>query len=611
MLGHLFIFLLFILLLTLVGGDVRHVSLSSPPTVVVEYPEDNSTVTGPRLPLRLALEVERWCGADGDGDDTGADCTPLADLVICVWAGNARQQCLPLLSALQQPGALDLSTAHMPVGTFDLSVWLYASSNSSSHPSTGRHVLVRGRAPPSSEGGDATPRTPPLPPPNEVRLHRPAPWDAARAEALTQLLPIDTSIPRRGDWQRQRSEGDEHGVERESETTTRGLRLGLLRHGPLLFNVQDFPAGISLDLQGEWEESVVRLLASALRPGDLVVDVGAHLGSFTVPLAKKVGRGRVLSLEPQQDLFQALNANLALNGLFNVQALRAAASHRAPPPKHGFPVWAPRAVVFGAAQAGNYRSIPVRDPSGGASSNFGSFSLLDGDGGSGGARSDGVGGIDVELAGAMEDAMGEVGGEAPRSSNEVEGGRMTTFPIISLDEVRLLQERCPALVKVDVEGMEASVLWGARRTIDRCRPVLYVENQCLNTTTDLVTTLSGGGGGGGGGGLGSYRCFWDPAPYFAPDNYLGLKEPGAVGGGMSLNMICLPGSGESLSADENERDTVNRRVRTQWMVFRDVLDQLAEVAPHRPLVEQYNPVPLRLDAGAGPPSGAVPRTADC
>ena len=311
MLGHLFIFLLFILLLTLVGGDVRHVSLSSPPTVVVEYPGDNSTVTGPRLPLRLALEVERWCGADGDGDDTGADCTPLADLVICVWAGNARQQCLPLLSALQQPGALDLSTAHMPVGTFDLSVWLYASSNSSSHPSTGRHVLVRGRAPPSSEGGDATPRTPPLPPPNEVRLHRPAPWDAARAEALTQLLPIDTSIPRRGDWQRQRSEGDEHGVERESETTTRGLRLGLLRHGPLLFNVQDFPAGISLDLQGEWEESVVRLLASALRPGDLVVDVGAHLGSFTVPLAKKVGRGRVLSLEPQQDLFQALNANLA------------------------------------------------------------------------------------------------------------------------------------------------------------------------------------------------------------------------------------------------------------------------------------------------------------
>jgi hypothetical protein len=40
----------------------------------------------------------------------------------------------------------------------------------------------------------------------------------------------------------------------------------------------DQPAGVSLDTQGEWEESVVRLLASVLRKGDTVVDVGAHLG---------------------------------------------------------------------------------------------------------------------------------------------------------------------------------------------------------------------------------------------------------------------------------------------------------------------------------------------
>ena len=232
----------------------------------------------------------------------------------------------------------------------------------------------------------------------------------------------------------------------------------------------------------------------------------------------------------------------------------------------------------------------------------------------------------------------------------------------------MIKPDCPALVKVDVEGMEASVLWGARATIARCRPVLYLENQCRNTTADLVATLSGGrgrggaaGGGTGGGngvggngvggdgaaaaaapaaaaadgmGLGSYRCFWDPAPYFAADNYLGLRSPGAVGGGVSLNMICLPSSSQqpqrarggpaATTEDEEEDDAlekpketaaaaaIDRRVRVQWMVLRDVVDQLAEASPGAPFVEDYNPVPLRADAGlAAPPYEAALRMADC
>ena len=48
------------------------------------------------------------------------------------------------------------------------------------------------------------------------------------------------------------------------------------------------------------------------------------------------------------------------------------------------------------------------------------------------------------------------------------------------------------------------------------------------------------------------------------------------------------------------------------LVLRDVVDQLAEVSPGAPFVEDYNPVPLRADAGlAAPPYEAALRMADC
>jgi FkbM family methyltransferase len=59
--------------------------------------------------------------------------------------------------------------------------------------------------------------------------------------------------------------------------------------------------------------------------GAHVVDVGAHIGTFTVPIAKHVGRsGSVISFEPQPTLFNLLCANVALNGLTNVFTHQAA-----------------------------------------------------------------------------------------------------------------------------------------------------------------------------------------------------------------------------------------------------------------------------------------------
>jgi FkbM family methyltransferase len=101
------------------------------------------------------------------------------------------------------------------------------------------------------------------------------------------------------------------------------------RHGNMLYNVNDVYIGRSLDLYGEWAEAELALLGLLLEPADIVVDVGANVGTHTVFFAASVGRhGKVFAFEPQRIVFQALCANLALNGLANVHAIPAAAARQ-------------------------------------------------------------------------------------------------------------------------------------------------------------------------------------------------------------------------------------------------------------------------------------------
>jgi FkbM family methyltransferase len=58
------------------------------------------------------------------------------------------------------------------------------------------------------------------------------------------------------------------------------------------------------------------------RRGDIVVDVGAHMGRYTLIAAKRVGaNGRVVAIEANPENFQMLNSNVQLNQLTNVTSL--------------------------------------------------------------------------------------------------------------------------------------------------------------------------------------------------------------------------------------------------------------------------------------------------
>ncbi|AFU58609.1 putative methyltransferase FkbM family [Candidatus Nitrososphaera gargensis Ga9.2] len=60
--------------------------------------------------------------------------------------------------------------------------------------------------------------------------------------------------------------------------------------------------------------------------GDVVVDVGAHIGRYTIVSSKAVGpMGRVVAIEADPDNFKILNYNIELNELTNVLPLNYAA----------------------------------------------------------------------------------------------------------------------------------------------------------------------------------------------------------------------------------------------------------------------------------------------
>ena len=70
----------------------------------------------------------------------------------------------------------------------------------------------------------------------------------------------------------------------------------------------------------ETELNNIFAIVDTLPADAVIVDGGANIGFFTVPVAHRtLGRGtRIVSFEPQRQLFQALGGSLALNGYSHV-----------------------------------------------------------------------------------------------------------------------------------------------------------------------------------------------------------------------------------------------------------------------------------------------------
>jgi FkbM family methyltransferase len=71
-----------------------------------------------------------------------------------------------------------------------------------------------------------------------------------------------------------------------------------------------------LDEFGAHTRNELAMLLRQIDVGATVVDIGAHIGTFAVPIAKKIGStGRLLAIEGDPTTFSLLTHNIGLNGL--------------------------------------------------------------------------------------------------------------------------------------------------------------------------------------------------------------------------------------------------------------------------------------------------------
>lgn len=155
------------------------------------------------------------------------------------------------------------------------------------------------------------------------------------------------------------------------------------------------------------------MFSKFIQPGQIVLDVGANIGAFTIPFANQVGpTGIVHAFEPQRQLSQMISTNVALNQLPNVHVHNVAVGN----------------------QFGGSIQVPKLDYS--KSANFGAISIH------------------------------------PNEMDWTKQGDTESVPVMTLDSKFYVPGSiCPSFLKIDAEGMELMVLQGSQQLIAECLPV--------------------------------------------------------------------------------------------------------------------------------------------
>ena len=153
-------------------------------------------------------------------------------------------------------------------------------------------------------------------------------------------------------------------------------------------------------------------------PGKVYVDAGANIGAFAVPLVQHVDHtGWVHCFEPQPVICNMLAGSMALTQRQNVR-------------------------VHNVALGGECGFIELPQFDYGVRCNFGS----------------------IEFGPTQIEPMGQERGSDPDRVEKITLRTLDSYDLQRLD-----------VFKIDVQRMEIPLLEGARQTLQRCKPVLFME----------------------------------------------------------------------------------------------------------------------------------------
>ncbi len=190
------------------------------------------------------------------------------------------------------------------------------------------------------------------------------------------------------------------------------------KHGTFNFCHYDEYIGLSIREYGEYSELELKTMLKFINEGDVIFDIGANIGCFSVPFAKKVGsNGKVYAFEPQKFIFNLLKENVECNELKNVQ-------------------------IFNNAIGDVNTILELNDFDYSQPGNFGGIGLKE----------------DYDNSYCAK----------------IKGTKKNKIKTLTLNNFLNLK-KCNFL-KIDVELMELSVLEAAKDFINKFKPIIWIEN---------------------------------------------------------------------------------------------------------------------------------------